>query len=144
MRKRPRPRRRKRGAFGDGRSRLSRLAARIEDELRGTYRIETALDAHRMGLPARYFALAENTLDTMDSDPKATRRTATALQKTAELTLAGLRANTAPAASPEQEFAARVRGNRRQARSTTGNGHSAVPEAPVHIPVPISSEATHG
>lgn len=103
------PWRRTWGPFTDGRSRLARLAAKIEGELRETYHTETAFERRRLRLAARYLALAEKTLGSMDVDPKATRRAATALQKVAEMQLAGLRA--AVSASPEATFAARVRGN---------------------------------
>jgi hypothetical protein len=98
------------GAFTDGRSKLSRLAQRIERELHDAYVIETALDRRRVRMAARYYALAEKTIQTMDVDPKAARRAATALQKVANSQLTGLRASAAPADSAES-FADLVRRN---------------------------------
>jgi hypothetical protein len=96
------------GGFSDGHSRLSKLAKRIAVELSEVYAIETAHDRRRLVLAARYLALSEKTLATMDLDPKSTRRAATALQKTAEMQLATLARRASPA---EATFADLVRGN---------------------------------
>jgi hypothetical protein len=101
------PWRRQWGSFEDGHSRLSKLAKRITAELREVYLVETAYDRRRLDLASRYLALAEKTLRTMATDPKATRRTATALTKTAEGQLAGL---TRRAPTTADDFAALVRG----------------------------------
>jgi len=102
------PWRRQWGGFDDGHSRLSKLAKRITAELREVYVIETAYDHRRLALAARYLALAEKTLSTMGTDPKSTRRAATALGKTAEMQIAGL---TRRSPTSADDFAARVRGN---------------------------------
>ena len=96
------------GPFTDGRSRLSRLRRQIVRELSEVYVIETAYDRRRLDLAARYLALAEKTLETLDTDPKSTRRAATSLQKVAEMQLAGLKLK---APTPAADFAALVRGN---------------------------------
>jgi hypothetical protein len=70
--------------LSDGRSRLSRLAARIERELRQEYLADTPLRARLVRRAAAYEALAEATLRQIGSDPKATKRAVTALQGTAD------------------------------------------------------------
>jgi hypothetical protein len=78
------PWRRQWGPLSDGRSRLSRLAARIERELRQEYLADTPLHARLVHRAAAYEALAEATLHQIGSDPKATKRAVTALQGTAD------------------------------------------------------------
>lgn len=72
------------GGFGDGHTRLSYLARRIECELSEAYITDTPLRARLVRRAARYEALAEATLDQIGTDPKATKRAVTALQGTAD------------------------------------------------------------
>ena len=78
------------GPLSDGRSRLSRLARRIEGELSLAYVITTPLQRRRSRSAARLMALAEMTMLNIGKDRKATRRTLTALQGAAARELAGL------------------------------------------------------
>src|SRR5262249_44983440 len=78
------------GDFTDGRSKLSRLALRIERELLLEYSAVTPLHRRRVTAAARFMALAEQTLLAIGTDRKATRRAVTALQLSADRQLAGL------------------------------------------------------
>jgi hypothetical protein len=70
--------------LSDGRSRLRRLAAKIEQELHQEYLADTPLHARLVRRAAAYEALAEATLCQIGTDPKATKRAVTALQGTAD------------------------------------------------------------
>src|SRR5262245_61333568 len=84
------PWRRHWGPLSDGRSRLSRLARRIEQELLEEYIVGTLLARRRVRSAARFQALAEQTLLSIGKDRKATRRAVTALQGAADRQLAGI------------------------------------------------------
>lgn len=80
------------GPLSDGRSKLARLAKKIEEEMVAEYRPLTPHQRRQVRRAAILEALAEATGAQLGSDPKATRRTLTALEKTAESKLAALRA----------------------------------------------------
>jgi hypothetical protein len=76
--------------MADGRSKVRRLADKIMRELEVEYVAETDLAHRRMRAAAEYLALAEKTRRTIGSDPKATRRAASQLERVAEAKLAAL------------------------------------------------------
>lgn len=78
------------GPFTDGRSRLSRLAARIEAEILAEYVVGTALERRRVRQAAQLMALSEQTMARLDTDPKSTRRLAAVLARQSEMKLARL------------------------------------------------------
>jgi hypothetical protein len=86
------PWRRQWGTFGDGHSKLSYLARRIEREELGDYLADTAERARLRRQAARYLALIEMVTQSIGHDPKATVRRLTALQMTADRQLARLEA----------------------------------------------------
>jgi hypothetical protein len=83
------------GGFNDGNTKLARLACRIERELREVYLVEAAIEHRRVRQAARLMALSEQTMHTMGSDPKSTRRAATSLAIVAEGVLASLQRRAA-------------------------------------------------
>jgi hypothetical protein len=68
------------------------LAKTIEKELLVEYEAATPLAVRRVRQAARFSALAEATLQSIGRDPRATRRTATALQASVDRLLAALTA----------------------------------------------------
>src|SRR2546426_64971 len=66
------------GPMADGRSKVRRLARRIEAELLEGYVVDMPWKARKVRSAARYTALAEATLERLGADPKATRRSAAA------------------------------------------------------------------
>jgi hypothetical protein len=92
------------GGFEDGNTKSSRLARRIERELLAEYEAVTPLERRRLCGAARMLAMVERVMRTLGTDPKATLRRATSLQREADRQLAALR---------------------RRPTSPTGNGHAA-------------------
>lgn len=86
------PWRRTWGPLSDGRSRLSKLAKDIEAELVEELKPTTAYQRRQVGRAARLEALAEATGLSIGTDPKATPRRLTGLEKAAMMKLAPLRA----------------------------------------------------
>ncbi len=82
------PWRRQWGTFADGHSRVSCLARRIGQELLDEYVASTPLARRRLRAAAEYLALAEKTRRDLGTDPKATRRAASQLERVAEAKLA--------------------------------------------------------
>ncbi len=81
------------GPLGDGRSKLARLARQIERELLEADHPATAHHRRLVRRSACLEALAEACGAQLGSDPKATRRALTALEKAADSKLAPLRAS---------------------------------------------------
>lgn len=102
------------GPIGDGHSRLGRLALRIEKEILDDLGPSlTPLVRRRVKHVAALGALCEMTRKTFGIDPKSTRRAVSVAARTFANELARLRALVPGVPeTPEQAFAARVRGNR--------------------------------
>ncbi len=81
------------GPLNDYRSRLGRLVKAIEKELVAEYGPITARQCRIIKNVARLEALAVMTGDEMGNDPKATRRTLTALERAAVSKLGQLKAS---------------------------------------------------
>ncbi len=79
------------GVLSDGRTRLSKLAKRIERELIDEFNPKTPHHCRLVRRAAILQALAEQTSATLGADPKSTRRCLTALERAADLKLAPLR-----------------------------------------------------
>ncbi len=80
------------GPMADGRTRLAKLAKRIELELIEEFNPRTPHHRRLARRAAILQALAEMTSHTLGADPKSTRRTLTALEKAADSKLGPLRA----------------------------------------------------
>lgn len=81
------------GPLSDGRSKISRLAREIEEELVEELKPTTPRQRRAIRRAAELEALEEQTAKTMGTDPKATRRTLTALARAVEAKLAPVRAS---------------------------------------------------
>jgi hypothetical protein len=79
------------GPLSDGRSKLSRRARKIEQELTAEYQPRTDFQRRQVKAAARLYALADEVADGIGTRPKCTRRTLTALERS-EGKLAQLRA----------------------------------------------------
>ena len=79
------------GPITDGHSKLARLARKIELELIEEHNPKTPHHHRLVRRAAILQALAEQTSATLGADPKSTRRTLTALERSAEAKLAPLR-----------------------------------------------------
>lgn len=86
------PWRRTWGPLSDARSRISRRVRVIEVEMVNEYKPTTPRQRRVIRQAAVLEALGEQTIDTLGEDPKSTRRTLTALMKSANARLAPLRA----------------------------------------------------
>ena len=86
------PWRRTWGPLSDGRSRIRKRVRVIEAEMLAEYQPATSRQCRVVHQAAVLEALCEQTIDTMGEDPKSTRRTLTALMKSASAKLAPLRA----------------------------------------------------
>ena len=80
------------GVLSDGRSQISRRVCVIEVEMVNEYKPTTPRQCRIIRQAAVLEALGEQTIDTLGHDPKSTRRTLTALMKSANAKLAPLRA----------------------------------------------------
>ena len=80
------------GPLSDGRSRISRRVRVIEVEMVNEYKPTTPRQCRIIRQAAVLEALGEQTIDTLGEDPKSTKRTLTALMKSANAKLAPLRA----------------------------------------------------
>jgi hypothetical protein len=89
------------GPMGDGRSKLARLARRIERELLEVYVAATPLAARLVRAAARLSAMSEMTLLGVGQDAKCTRRGASALSAAAEKQLARLEKIAKPRPAPD-------------------------------------------
>ena len=81
------------GPLNDGRSRISRLARRIEEELVRDLKPNTERQHRLLRRAAVLEALAVQTSDTLGTDPKATKRSLTALERAADAKVAQVRAS---------------------------------------------------
>ncbi len=94
------------GPLSDGRSRVSRLAKRIEKELIDELKPTTPRQRRATRRAAELEALEEQTAKTMGTDPKATRRALTALARAADSKIAQVKASSNGQREPEFDLAA--------------------------------------
>ena len=94
------------GPLSDGRSRVSRLAKRIEKELIDELKPTTPRQRRATRRAAELEALEEQTAKTMGTDPKATRRALTALARAADSKIAQVKASSNGQREPEFDPAA--------------------------------------
>jgi len=81
------------GSLGDPTSRLGRLVAEIERQLRDEYDVTRPLWADNVRAAAEFRALAQRTRSLLGIDPRATLRSATAATAAAEKLLAKVSRN---------------------------------------------------
>ena len=96
------------GPLSDGRSRVSRLAKRIEKELIDELKPTTPRQRRAIRRAAELEALEEQTAKTMGTDPKATRRALTALARAADSKIAQVKASNNGQREPEFDLAAEL------------------------------------
>ncbi len=82
------------GPLNDPRSKISRLARKIETELVEEHKPRTPRQQRLLRRAAKLEALAEQTADTLGFDPKATKRSLTALERAADNKIAQVRASS--------------------------------------------------
>jgi len=88
------------GLPGDGRSKVARRAKTIRAEYLAEYDGGTPLAARRLTKAALYAALAEQVIDTLGTDPKASTRAATRLESAALKLLVNVPRKTPLTADP--------------------------------------------
>ena len=81
------------GPLSDGRSKISRRAKEIEEEMVKEYGPTTPRQRRTLRRAAKLEALAEQTADSLGVDPKATKRSLTALERAADAKVAQVRSS---------------------------------------------------
>jgi hypothetical protein len=94
------------GPLSDHRSKISRLVRRIEEELVEEHRPNTPRQRRLLRRAAILEALAVQTADTLGVDPKATKRSLTALERAADAKIAQVKASSNGQREPEFDPAA--------------------------------------